>query len=307
MQHNRFLRYVDVVARTGSIRKAAERLNVVSSAVNRRILDIEHEIGTPLFERLPRGVRLTPAGEIFVAYIRRQLADEDRARSEIEDLQGLRRGEVRLAAIEAMTADFLPRAIADFQRGHPKVAFRTTICGRDEVLERVRNFEADLGLVFSPPPDPEFRALAEIEQRLCALVAPEHPLTRLPKVKLSDCAEYPIAMPDLTLGGRQLLTVFLAQSSVRLAPALESNSFEMMRNFARLSGGVCFQIKIGASSSSNPAGLVALPLSDRGLPSGKLVVGARRDRVLPVASALFAQHVERALRTALSLDSPETV
>src|SRR5476649_2004153 len=75
MQHTRFLRYVDAVARAGSIRRAAERLHLASSAVNRRILDLEEELGAPIFERLPRGVRLTAAGELFVAYVRRRLAD----------------------------------------------------------------------------------------------------------------------------------------------------------------------------------------------------------------------------------------
>src|SRR5258708_6843898 len=55
MNHLRFLRYVDEVARPGSIRQAAERLHVAPSAVNRRILDLEDELGTPIFERLPRG------------------------------------------------------------------------------------------------------------------------------------------------------------------------------------------------------------------------------------------------------------
>jgi len=55
MNHLRFLRYADEVARAGSIRQAAERLHVAPSAVNRRIQDIEEELGTPIFERLPRG------------------------------------------------------------------------------------------------------------------------------------------------------------------------------------------------------------------------------------------------------------
>jgi len=59
MKHLRILRYVDEVARTGSIRKAADQLNVTASAVNRRIMDLEEELGAQLFERRPRGVRLT--------------------------------------------------------------------------------------------------------------------------------------------------------------------------------------------------------------------------------------------------------
>ena len=75
MNHLRLLRYVDEVARVGSIRQAAERLHVAPSAVNRRIQDIEDELGTPIFERLPRGMRLTAAGELFVRYIRGRAAD----------------------------------------------------------------------------------------------------------------------------------------------------------------------------------------------------------------------------------------
>lgn len=75
MNHLRFLRYVDEVARAGSVRQAAERLHVAPSAVIRRIQDLEHELGTPIFERLPRGMRLTAAGELFVAYIRQRHAD----------------------------------------------------------------------------------------------------------------------------------------------------------------------------------------------------------------------------------------
>ena len=58
MRHLKVWRYIDEVARTGSIRQAAERLNVTASALNRRLQDVEKELGTPLFDRLPRGVRL---------------------------------------------------------------------------------------------------------------------------------------------------------------------------------------------------------------------------------------------------------
>src|SRR4051812_19981729 len=71
----RILTYMDAVARHGSIRKAAEALHIASSALNRRILDLEDELGTLLFERLPRGVRLSAAGELFIGYVRRSLTD----------------------------------------------------------------------------------------------------------------------------------------------------------------------------------------------------------------------------------------
>lgn len=301
MQHTRFLHYVDEVARAGSIRKAAERLNIVSSAVNRRILDIERDVGAQLFERLPRGVRLTPAGEVFIAYARSQLAELERMRSEIEALDGLKRGKIRLAVIEAASADFFPRLIADFQQRYPKVAFEATVCGREEVVQRVLNFEADLGLALNPPVESKFRPLMVVEQRVQALVDANHPLALKESVRVLDCLDYPVALPAPSLGGRVLLDTFLAHSSLDIDPALESNSFEMMRNFARQTGGVCFQVEIGAPSCNcddvSPLSneLVALPLMDPRLPVGKLVLGMHHDRALPVAAARFAQEVELAM------------
>ena len=61
--HATILRYLDQVAKTGSIRRAAEKMNVASSAVNRQILKLEDDLGVKIFERRGNGVRLTPAGE----------------------------------------------------------------------------------------------------------------------------------------------------------------------------------------------------------------------------------------------------
>src|SRR5262245_32575950 len=127
MRHLRVLHYVDEVARAGSIRKAAERLNVTSSAVNRRIMDLEEELDAKLFERWPRGVRLTAVGEMFVRYVREQAADVERVKSQIEELKGLRRGVVRIACSQALALDFLPREIADFRARHPLVAFEVVV------------------------------------------------------------------------------------------------------------------------------------------------------------------------------------
>ena len=71
MRHLQTLRLIEDVARVGSIRKAAEDLNITSSALNRRIQRFEEEFGSQIFERLPRGVRLNPAGELLMQHIRR--------------------------------------------------------------------------------------------------------------------------------------------------------------------------------------------------------------------------------------------
>ena len=111
-------------------------------------------------------------------------------------------------------------------------------------------------------------------------------------MRLKDCLAYPIAMPDASLSGRSVLEDLLARSSAKPVPQLVSNSFEMMRSFAREAGGVSFQVEIGAGPDS---GVVAVPLEERGLPNGRLVLGAARGRVLPVGAAMFAEFLRQRL------------
>jgi DNA-binding transcriptional LysR family regulator len=126
----RVLTYVDAVARYGSIRKAADALNIASSALNRQILDLEVDLGAPLFERLPRGVRVTSAGEAFLVYARLVISELKAVESRIEQLRGLVRGQVSVAAAESVAGELLPSAITQFQETHPYVRFHVRIGAR---------------------------------------------------------------------------------------------------------------------------------------------------------------------------------
>ena len=86
LQYLRVFAYIDAVARAGSIRKAAEALFITPSALDRRVQDLEQELGAELFERHARGMRLTAAGELFLHHVRAQRADFERIHAEIEHL-----------------------------------------------------------------------------------------------------------------------------------------------------------------------------------------------------------------------------
>ena len=287
MNHLRFLRYVDEVARVGSIRQAAERLHVAPSAVNRRIQDLEDELGTPLFERLPRGMRLTAAGEVFVRYIRSRAAELEQVRSEIEELQGVRRGLVKVAVSQALAPLFLPKAIAAFRARHPLALFRTRIGDWVHAFEALRAFEIDLALVFNPPPQRDIERIAEFEQKLMVTMHRGHPLAKRAALRLRDLVDYPLVLPDHGTGGRQLLDGFLARSSVKLRPSVESNSFEFLRGCLYHDDAISFQIAIGAVDDGSK--IVAREIEDRGFPRGLLVLARLRERQLPVIAHAFAE------------------
>src|SRR5258708_35856865 len=130
----RALIYVDAVARYGSIRKAADALNVASSALNRQILDLEADLGSPLFERLPRGVRVTSAGEAFLVYARLVISELKAVESRIEQLRGLLRRQLSLAAAESVAGELLPSALTTFHATHPNGRLHVRIVAPEELV-----------------------------------------------------------------------------------------------------------------------------------------------------------------------------
>ena len=123
MRHLKLLQQVSEIAKAGSIRQAAEKMNITASAMNRKVQDLESEIEALIFERRPRGVKETAAGEMFVRYARSQIADADRLNSQVEDLRGLRRGPVKIACSQALAYDFLPSQVGAFRVDNPRLVF----------------------------------------------------------------------------------------------------------------------------------------------------------------------------------------
>jgi DNA-binding transcriptional LysR family regulator len=287
--------YLDAVARAGSIRKAAERLFVASTALNRKIKEIEDALGTPLFERLPRGVRLTAAGEVMIAMVRRNIADLRATTSHIEHLRGNMRGTVRLGCAESVATDLVPFAIADYQIQYPAVKFSVTTGVTSTLSKALLEDDLDLVIVHDPPPSEMIKLITSIRQPLCAMVRPDHPLTKLPSVRLADCQKFPVALGDSNFGSRRLVEAIVSRSRISLNVVLQASSVQVLKEFTLASNAVSFQFEIGTRKDVANKTLVAIPLTDRTLSNTKLSIAHRQGRSLPIAVKSFSQLLEERL------------
>jgi DNA-binding transcriptional LysR family regulator len=240
MLHSRLLKYLDEVARLGSIRKAASRLNVASSAINRQILALENELGAPIFERMPRRLRLTATGEVLIAHVRETLKNHQRVETHIEALKGLTRGEATIATMNGLAAGPLPRFLNSILETHPRVRLRLKVLPFDQISNAVLTGEADLGLSYGASPTPGLRVVASHELSLGAVVSPKHPLTTRRPLRLADCAEFPLAIADASMTIRPAVELAFTRANLPLNATIETNSIEFLKKVARNGHAITF-------------------------------------------------------------------
>lgn len=295
MRHLKNFELIEAVVRFGSIRKAAEESNITASALNRRLHQFEEDFGAQIFERLPSGMRLNPAGELVMDYYRKQKSEWHRLHSQVSDLSGRRRGHINVACSQALLPKFLPEQVARYRHEHPGVTFAINVRDREQVEDELKNFQSDLAVVFEPRFLSNFECMFALPQQIHVVMAANHPLTAMPKLRLRHCLEYPHIAPAKGLGVRDMLDGAMERLNRTMEPVLESESFELMRHYVLYEQTLGFQIPISMPDQDIER-IVMRPIDTADLPVGYLFLGHLKGRNLPVAVSRFADQLLAALQ-----------
>ncbi|WP_029057018.1 LysR family transcriptional regulator [Stappia stellulata] len=300
------LRYFAAVAQAGSIRAAARDLNVASSAVNRQVLWLERALGHALFDRLARGVRLTPAGEILRAHVLRTLSDFSATAGELDALTGMRSGAVSIASVESVSETLLPAVVGEFRRLYPGIHVAIRIAGSVQVAEAVIAGETDVGFSFEPPEDPRLSAAFRRDLAIGAVMAPGHPLATLQPLHLTDCLAYPFCLPTRDLSLRKLIDVAMPADALAGQAFVETNSLRMMKRLAAGGETLAFQTMIGLEREVFDGALVFRRLADTALAADRFTVLTSSHRGLSHAAQAFFDHSVAAVGDRLSQIDADT-
>jgi DNA-binding transcriptional LysR family regulator len=286
-------KYFNEVAKTKSIRRAADRLHIAPSAVSRQLVQLEHSMGAALLERTNVGIELTPAGQLVESYTLGVFSDLERLRGMIRDYKGLQQGEVKLCVIEGLIASFLPKVIADFNAKYPAINFTVMSDSTDRIIEALIRNEADIGCVYSSRPRPEIEVVAEHVEPVMCFVAPSHPFADRTSLSLAELCETPIALPVNSFGLRQIFERAVAQRRLEPRVALTANTLELTRKMA-LSGRM---VTIGPTMSAMreiEQGLFkAIPIEEPEFTEARSLICVHRSRALSYAAKEFLKSISR--------------
>lgn len=286
------LRYFREVALQGSLRHAAERLFVAQSALSRQISVLEDELGVALFERRSRGMALTEAGRLLLQYAEDSRARLEQLRGLIHELEVLERGQVEIACVEGLLSGFMPDFAEVFLAEHPGLALTVSAMGSQAVAEAVAEHRVDIGILFGQSPRRDLIELARMNQPLCAIVSPAHPLARKRTCRLADAAAYRIVLPDRSFGIRQLIDRVRANGRLTLSVALETNTLSFAWRMAERIQCVTFLPMDSVRAEVAAGRLVAVPLEDPLFRATRVTLVASASRTLSVAAERVAESLK---------------
>lgn len=283
------LEYFAEIARSGSLRQASETFDIVPSAVSRHIAQLEHQLGLQLFERHTRGMTLTEAGKVLLTHVDQHERQLDALRHQLDDLSALRRGSVRLAVVEAVAHRFLPSAIADFSRHHPGIEFQVSVCGTNEVAERLLSSTAEIAMAFNSPSRDDLMLQARIAQPLQLVCAAGHALLGLGAVSMAQLDGIPVALPDRSFGIRRLVDRAQDAAGVRFKIMLESDSLQLIKNVVSATSLVTFMPPMTFTREQANGSLHAIDLPDATFARASIDVITARGHGMSQAARQFLE------------------
>jgi DNA-binding transcriptional LysR family regulator len=295
------LRVFASVAEHGSLTRAARSLHVSQPAISKQLGDLEEDIGAPLVDRLPRGVRLTAAGEVLFAHAQRILQAERAAEGELRDLAGLEAGRLSIGASTTVGSYYVPSLFGELHRAHPRLELELRIANTAAIQEAVLENRLDLGLTegLISADGLEVETLAGDE--MIAIAAPGHEALQMAPVSARTLVTLPLLRREVGSGSREVVESALLERGFRAVPIMALGSTEALKNAVLHGLGVAIVSRLTVEYELRTGRLSELPLSDLRIRRSLHLVTLRGKRPSPAAIAFLAlvrsrQKTEASLR-----------
>lgn len=292
------LRYLFESAQLGTMRAASEKLDVATSSVSRQISELEQELGLALIEKGRRRIRLTEAGEAACQYYREKMAQEEVFLSRIKEMKSIRTGRISLAVGEAFVTQPFSDLLDAFMQRYPGMEVQVQVANTLRVVERVREDEAHMGLIFDIPREPKVRARLVIPQPLKVIVNRNHALSERRQINLRDIESESLGLADEGYRIRQLIHAAEQEDGVFLEASLQTNSLTLLMDYVKSGRGISVLPELVVREELSAGTLCALDTDNSILNSTKTSLVTRVGRQLPIGAYRLLLSLESFLKSA---------
>ncbi len=274
-----------VVARLGSVSRAAEEMYLSQPSLTARLKGLEDEIGDQLFVRTKWGMRLTEAGREFLPYAERCLASIENGKQHLKELREASGGQLRLGALPRVSTYTLPTFLERFTSAHPRVSISVRTGHSKEILEMVLREEVQIGLARSLG-HPEIESLPLYEEDLVLVAYPQHRFARAGSVSLNELAREQLVLFDRASSSYELTKSLFQHSDVQEPRMMELDNIEAAKRMVEHRLGVAFMPRQAVVRAVAAGRLCMVEVSDAPKLQRSIVALRRKD--VPPTGAVTA-------------------
>lgn len=288
------LRCVEAVAEHGSVQAASRALGIAASAIDRHIRALEEAGQAPLFERQPRGMRPTAAGEAVIVLARRWRADAKRLDTGLKEMRGLEHGTVRMAAMDSLANGVLIDLVDWLQREHLRIHLSLDVVTPSEAARELEDGTVDVVVAFNLPQQKHQHRIWTEQLPFGCAVAPHHPLAAFSETTLKALGEHTMVSQSSALPIRQYLDSRYGWFFSEKEPMLATNSLQLLKQVLKAGSLAMITSELDALPEIEAGELVFVPLRDRDLKPQTISVAIDVRRPLLRATRIVADYVAEA-------------
>jgi DNA-binding transcriptional LysR family regulator len=234
----RQLEILQAIAETGSFTACGKKLHVSQSAISRQILLLEDELGEPLFLRVGRQVRMTPAAESLVQLGQRVFLDVRETVGSITDRTRDLRGTLRLSGGMTVCLYVFPPLLKHLRRVHPHLDVRLTVALAGRSVQEIRGGRVDAGLLTLPVEETDLVTVPALREELLLVTAPTHQLAKRRKVQARDLARLPFVLFEVGSATRRVIDHFFASQNIEPTIVMDTENVEIIKAMVKTGLGV---------------------------------------------------------------------
>lgn len=293
------LRVFAAVAREGNVTRAAQKLSLSQPALSKQLSELEDSLSTILFDRLPRGVRLTVAGEVLLRHAERIFAAESAAEAELLELLGLRTGRLSVGASTTIGSYLIPQVFGAFSEAHPQVKLELEIANTSVIQAMVADGRIDLGLTEGAVPGEQFECEVVHYDEMVAFARKGHPLLEKKKVVAADLTRTSFISRERGSGTRDVIEAALAERNVSVDPVMSLGSNEAIKNAVAAGLGLAILSRLTLDQELSSGRLELIDVRDLSIRRALYMVRLRGKHESPAVQA-FVGLLRKALNGASS-------
>jgi DNA-binding transcriptional LysR family regulator len=234
----RQLEIIRAIAESGSFTAAGHNLHVSQSAISRQILLLEDELKTPVFLRIGRRIRITPAGEALLQLSHRVFQDLTDTVAAISDSQETLRGTVRILGGMTVCLYVFPPLLSELSKQHPAIEVKIVNDSTERCVQHLRAGTGDIALLTLPIRDADMVTVPVLQEELLVVTSAKHPLSKKRRVNAQDLANQPFVLFESGSNTRRVVDEFFASAGIEPRIVMETENVEILKALVRHGHGI---------------------------------------------------------------------